>query len=82
MPNIKSAKKRVLTNAVASAANKSKKSVLKNSVKAFESAEGEDKKLRYAEAVKVIDRAATKGLIHKNTAARKKSSLTKKLNAQ
>ena len=84
MPNIKSAKKRVLANQAKAARNKAVKSNLKTMVKkanvamaasAPESAEAV--KL----AIKKIDQACAKGILHKNTAARKKSALAVKLNA-
>ncbi len=81
MANIKSAKKRVLITADETAANKAKKTALKNAIKDFEvaKANGENTDAAYLEAVKKIDKAATKGLIKKNTAARKKSALAKKM---
>lgn len=81
MPNIKSAKKRVLVTEVKNARNRAFKTALKTSLKKFDAAEGEAKVVAYKEAVKSVDQAVTKGIMHKNTAARKKSQLTKKLNA-
>ena len=84
MPNIKSASKRDITSKKASAANKSAKSLVKTNIKKFEAAiSGGDSKAAqqaYKIAVKTVDRAATKGLIHKNKAARRKSYMTLKLN--
>jgi small subunit ribosomal protein S20 len=84
MPNIKSAIKRVNVNEKRRLRNASQKSALRTAVKAFESAaEGKDvdsAKTALVYATKKIDKAATKGLIHKNTANRKKSRLAKKLN--
>lgn len=78
MPNIKSAKKRVLVNAAKQARNKSTKTALKTVLKkADENTNADTVKV----AVKAVDKAAAKGLIHKNAAARKKSQLAKKLNA-
>ena len=83
MPNIKSAKKRVKVIAVKTARNKASRSALKTEIKkanaAIEAGENKDEALRAA--VKKIDQAAAKGLLHKNTAARKKSALAKKANA-
>lgn len=83
MPNIKSAKKRVLVNKTKAARNKSANSALKTAIKkanvAIE-ADSADKAAAVAVAVKKIDQAAAKGLIHKNNAARKKSALVTKLN--
>ena len=81
MPNIKSAKKRVLVTEVKNARNRAFKTALKTSLKKFDVAEGEAKQVAYKEAVKSVDQAVAKGVMHKNTAARKKSQLTKKLNA-
>ena len=79
MANIKSAKKRVLVSRAANARNKSKRSELKTLLKKA-NAEGADRDAIMA-AVTKIDRAATKGLIHKNKANRIKSRLSKKLPA-
>ena len=84
MPNIKSASKRVLIAKERNASNKAKKSVLKTNMKKFEAAVAEGNRdaavSAYKVAVKTVDRAATKGLIHKNSAAHKKSRMTVKLN--
>ena len=83
MPNIKSAKKRVVVNATKAARNKATNSALKTAIKKANAAiEAND--AAKAEAVKVavkkIDQAAAKGLLHKNNAAHKKSQLVNKLN--
>ena len=70
MPNIKSAKKRVLVATAKQARNKADKTALKTVLKKVDADTN-------AETVK----AAAKGIIHKNAAARKKSQLAKKLNA-
>ncbi len=84
MPNIKSAKKRVLVSKVNNERNKIAKSVLKSSLKKFDAAVAEGNQEQadsaYKAAVKTIDKAVSTGIIHKNNAARKKSSLTLKLN--
>ena len=84
MPNIKSAKKRVLVAEIRNARNKAEKSALKTALKKFEvtAAEGNRTEAEgaYKVAVKAVDKAVTKGILHKNTAARKKSSLTLQLN--
>jgi small subunit ribosomal protein S20 len=84
MPNIKSAIKRVNVNEKRRLRNVSQKSALRTAIKTFESAaEGnnvDSAKTALVTATKKIDKAATKGLIHKNTANRKKSRLAKKLN--
>ena len=84
MPNIKSAKKRVLVNKTKAAQNKAAKSALKTDIKKFEAAVAEGTRseadVAYKVAVKAVDKAAAKGLLHKNNAAHKKSALTLKLN--
>ncbi len=83
MPNIKSAKKRVLVNKTKQARNKSANSALKTALKKANVAietNAADKEAVVVAAIKKVDQAAAKGLIHKNNAARKKSALAKKLN--
>ena len=74
MPNIKSAKKRVLVNRTRAARNKSRNTALKKAHAAVEANAPEANAL-VKEAIKKVDQAAAKGLIHKNNAARKKSAL-------
>ncbi len=85
MPNIKSAKKRVLVIDKKTQRNKAVKSALKTQVKKFLAAvEANDKELAtklYPETVAVIDGAVTKGVIHKNNANNRKAKLAKKLSA-
>jgi len=85
MANIKSSSKRVLIAQKATAKNKAAKSLMKTNIKKFETAaSGGDRaaaESAYKTAVKTVDHAATKGLIHKNKAARKKSALTLKFNS-
>jgi len=85
MANIKSSSKRVLLTEKATAKNKAAKSLMKTNIKKFDAAasagDRDAAERAYKVAVKTVDRAATKGLIHKNKAARKKSSLTAKLNS-
>ena len=84
MPNIKSAKKRGKVIATKAAHNKVINSGLKTDIKkanAAISANAENKAEAVRVAVKAIDHAAAKGIIKKNTAARKKSSLARQLNA-
>ena len=78
MPNIKSAKKRVRVSATKQARNKSANSALKTAIKkanAAIDANAENKDALVNDAIKKIDQAAAKGLLHKNNAARKKSAL-------
>ncbi|MEN8701057.1 30S ribosomal protein S20 [Bacillus infantis] len=85
MPNIKSAIKRVKTSEARNAQNVTVKSSMRTAVKKAEAAiVNEDTaaaKTSYANAVSQLDKAAAKGLIHKNAAARKQSRLAKKLNS-
>lgn len=85
MPNIKSAIKRVKTNEKRRALNASQKSALRSAVKVADQAlvgtDVEAAKTALITATKKLDKAVTKGLIHKNAASRKKSRLAKKLNA-
>ncbi len=82
MANIKSQKKRILTNAKRAERNKAVRSELKTRVKAASRAAGsEDAAALGRLAQKRLDMAAAKGIIHKNAAARRKSRLAKKLNA-
>ena len=82
MANIKSQKKRILTNAKRQERNKAVRSQLKTRVKhadkaAAEGAEDTDEAVR--RAVKALDMAAAKGIIHKNQAANRKSKLMKRV---
>ena len=81
MANIKSQKKRILTNAKAHERNKAVKAELKSRIKSAE-AEGFDNDAAALRlAIKRLDMAASKGIIHKNTAARRKSRLLSRLHA-
>ena len=111
MPNIKSAKKRVLVSKVNNARNKMEKSALKTTLKKFDAAVADGNREQadsaykaavktnlkkfdaavvsgdkaaadaaYKTAVKAVDQAVNKGILHKNNAARKKSSITLKMN--
>lgn len=85
MPNIKSAIKRDALSKDKRLSNRSKKSNLRSTIKIFDIAVTEGDReaaaFAYKTAVKSIDRAAGKGLIHKNSAARKKSRLTLAINS-
>ena len=83
MPNIKSAKKRVLISEANYMRNKSINSALKTAIKKADAAianNSVDKAEVVKVAVKKIDQAVTKGILHKNNAARKKSKLIVRLN--
>ncbi len=82
MPNIKSAKKRVKVIATKTQINKAVKSNLKSVIKKAElsaSNNTEDKETAIRLAIKKVDQACAKGILHKNTASRKKSKLALKL---
>lgn len=83
MPNIKSAKKRVLVIKKKTLINQMHKTALKTAVKKFEAAvEANDTanaKVLFNEAVKKLDQGVKQGILHKNNAARKKSQLALKL---
>ena len=84
MPNIKSAKKRVLVIKTKTMQNKIFRTQLKTDIKKYQAAlAAGDTALAqetYKAAVKKIDQAAARGIIHKNAAAHKKSQFTKALN--
>ena len=84
MPNIKSAKKRVKVTAVKSLYNQMFKSRMRTLIKKYDAALASGDKAAaqeaYKAAVKAIDQAVSRGIIHKNAAARKKSQFTKALN--
>ena len=78
MPNIASAKKNMRKSRAASVRNRAQRSALRTALKkAHAACGGED----VTAAVKLLDRAAHKGLVHKNAAARLKSRMAKKANA-
>ncbi len=84
MPNIKSAKKRVLVNEANYQRNKAYRSALRTAVKKADAAiesKDADAAVAVKVAVKKIDQAASKGILHKNTAAHKKSKLVNRLNS-
>ena len=85
MANIKSQIKRIRTNEKARLRNKSVKSSLKTAVRTFrEAADGGDREAAGAalrEASRELDKAVSKGVIHRNQAANRKSAMAQKLNA-
>lgn len=85
MPNIKSAKKRVLVTEKKTARNRAVKSEVKTEVKKFlalvNSGDKAAATAKFPETCSIIDGAVSKGVLKKNTAANKKSGLAKKLNA-
>ncbi len=84
MANIKSAKKRIITNNKAKMTNKIHKSVMRTEIKKLENLITEGNKEVAATQLNIVnkrvDSAVTKGVMHKNTAARTKSRLAKKVN--
>ena len=82
MANIKSQKKRIRTNEKARLRNKDVKSSVKTAVRKFrEAADSGDAAAATAlarEATRALDKAASKGVIHKNQAANRKSSISKR----
>jgi len=81
MPNIRSAAKRARQNIKREMLNRRVKSMLKTSIRRFEeslqSGDHEDARARLHAAVRQIDKAAAKGILHRNNAARKKSRLSR-----
>ncbi len=84
MANIRSAAKRARQSIKREERNRRIKSMLKTSVRRFEESlqagDQEEARAKLHAAVRQIDKAAAKGIIHKNNAARKKSRLTRQLN--
>ncbi|MCC5950372.1 MAG: 30S ribosomal protein S20 [Nitriliruptoraceae bacterium] len=85
MANIKSQIKRNRQNETARARNRKVRSALKTEVRRFHTAvDGGDKdeaQSSYVSAARALDKAASKGVLHRNTAANKKSGMAKRLNA-
>lgn len=85
MANIKSQKKRILTNEKARLRNNAVKSELKTAIRAVNTAvESTDKDAAAAALVvasRKLDKAVSKGVLHKNNAANRKSAISKKVNA-
>ncbi len=85
MANIKSQKKRILTNEKARLRNNAVKSELKTAIRAVNTAvESTDKDAAAAAlltASRKLDKAVSKGVVHKNNAANRKSAISKKVNA-
>ena len=85
MANIKSQLKRIKTNALATERNKAVKSELRTWIRKFKTAADSGDAAAAADALKVastkLDKAVSKGVIHKNNAANKKSSMAKKVSS-
>ena len=84
MANIRSSKKDIIRSKVAYEKNKANKSEMKTVIKKYEAAlvsgDRAAAEAAYKDAIVIVDKAVTKGILHKNTAARKKSSMTLQLN--
>jgi len=78
MPNIKSAKKRVKVTKTKTERNKAYKSALRTFIKNALNANENEKSSAVKVAIKKLDQAVSKGILHKNTAARKKASVVRK----
>ncbi len=86
MANTKSAEKRIKVIRRRTLRNKSLKSALRTAIRKFEhalaGAAREEAAAALKNALRAIDKAVTKGILHKNTAARKKSRLARRFNKQ
>lgn len=84
MPNTKSAEKRIRQTEKRTARNRRIKSMVKTSIRRFEEAvqsgDADSARIKLLSASRQIDKAAAKGVLHKNTAARKKSKLAREMN--
>ena len=81
MANTKSAKKRMRQNERRRIRNRGVRSKVRTAVKLARGSEGTEMRTAVAEAIRELDRAVSKGVLHRNTAARKKSGLARRLAA-
>ena len=85
MANIKSSAKRAQIGAARNARNRADRTALKTVTKKFDAAVADENReaavVSYKAAVKSVDRAVAKGLLHKNNAARKKSRMARRMNS-
>jgi small subunit ribosomal protein S20 len=77
--NTKSAVKRIRQNERRRVRNRAVRSQVRSALKEARAAQGAEQRTIVAEAIRALDRAVTKGVIHRNTAARKKSALARRL---
>ena len=77
MPRIRSAAKRMRQARARATQNRTQRSQLRTALKRVRTATGDEAKAAYADAIKLLDRAGQKSIIHKNAAARQKSRLAK-----
>ena len=82
MPNIKSAKKRMVLSEQAREKNRGERSRLRTALKQAREATGADAEARAREAVSLLDQAASERLVHPNKAARLKGQLARHVNQQ
>ena len=81
MANTKSAMKRMRQSETRRVRNRTIRSQVRTAVKTARGAGGDALRTAVAEAIRALDKAVTKGVIHRNTAARKKSALARRLTA-
>jgi small subunit ribosomal protein S20 len=79
--NTKSAKKRIRQNERRRIRNRGVRSQVRSAVKVARTTEGAEMKTSIADAIRSLDKAVSKGVLHRNTAARKKSALARRLAA-
>jgi small subunit ribosomal protein S20 len=79
--NTKSAKKRMRQNERRRIRNRGVRSKVRTAVKLARASEGAEMGTTIADAIRVLDKAVSKGVLHRNTAARKKSALARRLAA-
>ena len=79
MANTKSAMKRIRQNERRRLRNRAVRSQVRSALKDARAAQGAEQKTSIAEAIRSLDRAVSKGVIHRNTAARKKSALARRI---
>ena len=82
MANTKSALKRIRQNERRRVRNRAIRSKVRSVVKIARGSEGPAQTAAVLEAIRALDRAVTRGVIHRNTAARKKSALARRLSAK
>lgn len=81
MANTKSAMKRIRQNEKRRLRNRAVRSQLRTAVKTARAAQGDGQREVVLDAIRLLDKAVTKGVVHRNTAARKKSALARRLAA-
>jgi small subunit ribosomal protein S20 len=82
VPRIRSAAKRMRQARARATLNRTQRSQLRTALKRVRTASGPEVEAAYAEAVKLLDRAGQKNIIHRNAAARQKSRLAKLVSAK